>query len=174
MFLDQRVELLIRVLEIGVLPKPLETMWTSLEIGDNGVDLLIPGLLRLHQFHLEVLVPQALERQYHFLKRLPENDESGNERSRPCQVPCRVRYEGQPVHGSSLNITWGKMGDVGVKANCLFHAATSVISSGLAIRFTGVPGYPNFHTVHQGPDLWAIRWNVSLCKLLLPSNDFCK
>jgi hypothetical protein len=67
-----------------------------------------------------------------------------------------------------------KWGNVGVKANCLFHAATSVISSGLAIRFTGVPGYPNFHTVHQGPDLWAIRWNVSLCKLLLPSNDFCK
>jgi len=62
----------------------------------------------------------------------------------------------------------------GLKANCLFHAATSVISSGLAIRFTSVPGYPNFHTVHQGPDLWAIRWNVSLCKLLLPSNDFCK
>lgn len=90
MFGDQRAELLIRVLKFGVISKPLEAMRTSLEIGDNGIDLLIPGLLRLHHFQLEVLVPHTLERQNQFRKRLPENDESDDERSRPCQVPRRV------------------------------------------------------------------------------------
>lgn len=104
MFGNQRVELLICVLKFGVVPKPLETMRTSLEIGDNGVDLLLPGLLRLHHFQLEVLVLHALERQYQFFKRFSENDESDDDCGRPRQVPRRVRYKSQPVHGSAIRL----------------------------------------------------------------------